>query len=393
MAKTQQKSKGSSAFNRDHIIKSKSKLAKKSDQMYKSNFADLDHKTTYWDPRGYRNNMGKSVNLKEDMWQAWEEAGLVKDFNEKQEQGWPLNKTVDYLAKNYDTTDWNIPIFFVPEVRVVQPQQTPIADNIPRVSVNSDTVNVTPETDQPDPEFGLETTSDTEGSYTYKDGTYDDYQYDIVGYGLATRLEDKMVLSSDALRNTQSVAEQAHVNGIRQTEERQILRGTENDANGFEGMKDLGNLEQTVDLADTINWKEVLRNLITEVEFQGGNRGNIVVAVDFDTFQAIANDLEDEVRYNDPGEELGYGFQVLVFDGIEIWKTNGLIRQDEIATDEDETIMVAADMGSNYMGMLQDMTMKPLAKVAPQEQFATDVYGTFVSEAKTHIQYVNATGA
>jgi len=393
MAKTQQKTKGSSAFNRDHIIKSKSKLAKKSDQMYKSNFADLDHKTTYWDPRGYRNNMGKSVNLKEDMWQAWEEAGLVKDFNEKQEQGWPLNKTVDYLAKNYDTTDWNIPIFFVPEVRVVQPQQTPIADNIPRVSVNSDTVNVTPETDQPDPEFGLETTSDTEGSYTYKDGTYDDYQYDIVGYGLATRLEDKMVLSSDALRNTQSVAEQAHVNGIRQTEERQILRGTENDANGFEGMKDLGNLEQTVDLADTINWKEVLRNLITEVEFQGGNRGNIVVAVDFDTFQAIANDLEDEVRYNDPGEELGYGFQVLVFDGIEIWKTNGLIRQDSIPTDEDETIMMAADMGSNYMGMLQDMTMKPLAKVAPQEQFATDVYGTFVSEAKTHIQYVNATGA
>jgi len=391
--KTAQKTKGNSAFNRDHIIKSKSKLAKKSDDMYRSNFADLDHKTTYWDPQGFRNNMGKSVDLKSDMWQAWEEAGLVKDFNEKQEDGWPLNKTVDHIAKNYDTTDWNIPIFFVPEVRVVQPERTPIADNIPRVSVNSDTVNVTPETDQPDPEFGLETTSDTEGSYTYKDGTYDDYQYDIVGYGLATRLEDKMVLSSDAIRNTQSVAEQAHVNGIRQTEERQILRGTENDANGFQGMKDLGTLEEDIDIsggASGINWKEKLRNLITEVEFQGGDPGNIVVAVDFDTFKYIQNDLETEVRYNDPGDELGFGFQTLVFDGIEIWRTNGLIRQDEIGSGEEETIMVAADMGSNYMGMLQDMTMKPLAKVAPQEQFATDVYGTFVSEAQAHIRYVNA---
>jgi len=91
--------------------------------------------------------------------------------------------------------------------------------------------------------------------------------------------------------------------------------------------------------------------------------------------------------------ELGYGFQALQFDGIQIWKSNGLIKQDQIATDTDETIMVAADMGSNYMGMLQDMTVKPLAKVAPQEQFATDVYGTFVSEAPSHIQYVDGTGA
>jgi len=202
-----------------------------------------------------------------------------------------------------------------------------------------------------------------------------------------------MVLASDALRSTQSVAEQAHANGIRQYEERQILRGTENDANGFEGMKDLGTLETTLDLANSQNWKEELRNLITEVEFQGGNRGNIAVIVDFDTFQDIANDLENEIEYNDPGEELGFGFQTLEFDGVQIMKSNGLIRNDEIATDEDETIMVAADMGSNYMGMLQDMTVKPLAKVGPQEQFATDVYGTFVSEAPSHIQYVNGTGA
>lgn len=378
-------------FSSDHIIKSKGKLQKKSDSLYKGSFSDLPDKTVYWDPLGFRK--GESVDLKKDFWEEYKEKGIVEDFDRMQEKGYPLSNTVEEIAKNYDTGDWNIPIFFVPEIRVSQPERTPVADNIPRVSVNSDTVNVTEETDQPDPTFGLETTDDTEGSYDYADGTYTDHQYDIVGYGVASRLEDKMVLASDVLRATQSVAEQAHANGIRQTEERQILRGTENDANGFNGMKDEGILLKTLDLASSQNWKEELRDLISEVEFQGGDRGNIAVIVDFDTFNSIANDLEDEVRYTDPGEELGYGFQALLFDGVQIWKSNGLIKQDNIATDTDETIMVAADMGSNYMAMLQDMTVKPLAKVGPQEQFATDVYGTFVSEAPSHIQYVNGTGA
>jgi len=55
--------------------------------------------------------------------------------------------------------------------------------------------------------------------------------------------------------------------------------------------------------------------------------------------------------------------------------------------------MIAMDMSNHYMAMLQELTVKPLAKVAPQEQFATDAYGTFVSEAQDHIQYVDITGA
>lgn len=374
-------------FNSNHLIKSKGKLSKKKDSLYKGSFSDLPDKTVYWDPLGFRKS--ESVDLKKEFWEEYQEAGIVDDFDSMQKQGYPLEETVSEIAKNYDTGDWNIPIFFVPEIRVSQPERTPVADNIPRVSVNSDTVNVTEETDQPDPSFGLETTDDTEGSYTYADGTYVDHQYDIVGYGVASRLEDKMVLSSDVLRATQSVAEQAHANGIRQTEERQILRGTENDANGFNGMKDEGTEKTVLDLSGTINWKVELRDLISEVEFQGGDRGNIAVIVDFDTFNSIANDLEDEVRYTNPGDELGYGFQALQFDGVQIWKSNGLVKKDTISSTEQETIMVAADMGSNYMAMLQDMTVKPLAKVAPQEQFATDVYGTFVSEAPSHIQYVD----
>jgi len=376
------------------IVKSQSQIRQNTDSLYKGGFNDLEHKTVYWDPLGARTpgKIGKNaVDLKEKFWEQYEP--IAKEFSRlHEEQDYPFNEAVDQIAKNYDTADWNIPIFFIPEIRVSQPEKTPAADMIPRISVNSDTVNATEETDQPSPTSGLETTDDTEGSYTYADGSYTDHQYDVVGYGVASRLEDKMVLASDVLRATQSVAEQAHATGIRQYEERQILLGTEEDANGFEGMKDLGTLESTYDLAEQQDWKENLRQLITELEFQGANRGRIVVFVDFDTFSNIQNDLETEVRYNDPGEELGFGFQALEFDGVQIMKSNALPRADSISTDTDETIMVGADMGSNYMGMLQDMTVKPLAKVAPQQQFATDVYGTFVSEAPSHIQYVNATG-
>lgn len=375
------------------FIKSKSGIRKEQDSLYKSSFQDLEHKTVYWDPLGFRSNVEKSVDLKDEFWDEYQP--VAKAFHEKHvEENYPFEKALDYVAKNYDTAEWNIPLYYVPEIRVSNPEQTPAADLIPRVSVNSDTVNVTEETDQPSPTAGLETTNDTEGSYTYADGTYVDHQYDVVGYGLASRLEDKMVLASDVLRATQSVAEQAHATGIRQYEERQILRGTENDANGFNGMKDEGTNHSTIDLGtDTPNWREELRSLISEAVFQGANEGNIVVFVDFDTYDDIENDLEDEVRYVNPGDELGFGFQALKFKGVQIMRSHALERQDTIGTDATETVMIAADMGSNYMGMLQDMTVKPLAKVAPQEQFATDAYGTFVSEAPSHIQYVDVIGA
>ncbi len=49
-------------------------------------------------------------------------------------------------------------------------------------------------------------------------------------------------------------------------------------------------------------------------------------------------------------------------------------------------------MSAHYMAMLQDLTVKPLAKVGPQEQFATDAYGTFVSKAPDKVQYLASDG-
>jgi hypothetical protein len=45
------------------------------------------------------------------------------------------------------------------------------------------------------------------------------------------------------------------------------------------------------------------------------------------------------------------------------------------------------NLEATYLSVLQEMTMKPLAKVAPQEQTAFDFYGCLTSEENgAHIQ-------
>ena len=370
----------------------KSEIASKKEQLYKNSFQDLDSGVVYHDPMGTRTPgpIGKNPrNLKEAMWDEYEESGIVKEFDEKQKAGWTLGQTVEHIQKNYDTGDFSLPIFHIPEVNVVNPEKTPAADMIARQTVETESVQATPETDQPSVEFGLETTNDSEGSYTYNDGTYDSsstYQYDVVGYGVATRLEDKLVLATDALRSTSSVAERAQANGMRQAEERQILLGE--DANGWDGFSDLGTELKSIDPSSSQDYKAEIRELIDEVEFEGGDPGSIGVFVDFDTHRELREELDDNLRYLDPGEEIGFGFRILQYDGVPVMKSHALTRKDTQTSGDSAVNIIAVDMSDHYMGMLQDMTVKPLARVGPQEQFATDAYGTLVSEAQSHIQYI-----
>lgn len=371
---------------------SSNRLASKSDQLYKNSFQDLEPHTVYHDPMGTRTAgaIGKNpMNISETMWEQYQEAGIVEKFDELQEKGRTLGQTVEHIQKNFDTGDFSLPIFHVPEVNVVNPEKTPAADTIARETVDTNRVQVTPELDQADIEFGLENTSDTEASYQYNDATYDSsstYEYEVVGYGLATRLEDKLVLATDALRSTPSVAEQAQATAIRQQEERQILLG--DDSDGFDGFTDLGTKIKSIDPTSSQNYKQEIREAIDEVEFEGGDPATIAVFVDYDTHRELRNELDNNLRYNNPGDEVGFGFRVLDYDGVPVMKSNALTRKDELSSGEAANNIIAVDLSNHYMGMLQDVTLKPLARVGPQEQMATDAYGTLVSEAQPHIQYI-----
>ncbi len=366
---------------------SDAEISKKRNTIFKSSFFDLDEDIRYWDPMGWR---GEPVNGKNDMHEAAKEA--LDEFHKYHvDKNWPLGESIKQVAKNYDTGDFTLPSYFVPEVQVVNPEQTPAADMIARQTVNQQSIKVEQETDQPRQDiFGLQQTDDTEGSYIYSDGTYNTLSYDVTGYGFASRLEDKLRLAQDSLRNTQSLAEQLQLTTIRQVVERQILTGQY--SNGWSGMTDLGSeYGSGLDLSSDVDWQVQIRDLINEVEYKGGNRGNIAVFTDFETFVDLQNDLQDYVRYQDVGDELGFGFQALEFDGVPIMKTHGIPKQSN-ATSDGDPVAIAADMGKHYMAMLQDISVKPLAKVGPAEQFATDAYGVFVSEATSQIQYLASDG-
>jgi len=365
-------------------------IAKNKDKLFNSSFFDLEGGLVYKDVMGWRTN--KPVNKLDDIWEKVNKYGLVEDFDQMQEEGYTLGQSVEEIQKNYDTGDWALPTYYVPEIQVLNPELTPAADLIARETVENETVNVTVESGQPTQDlFGsLETTDDSEGSYIYSDGSYREESYDVTGYGMASRLEDKLILAANALRSTESVAEQLHMNTIRQVEERQILKGQY--SNGWDGMVDLadgdGTALSSVDTSGSIDWQTQIRELIDEVELNGGNRGDSAVFVGFETHREIRNDLQDFIRYNDVGEELGFGFETIEYDGVPILKSHALPETHSGASSGD-ALAIAGDMGKNYMAMLQDITVKPLAKTGPQEQFATDAYGTFVSEAPEQIQYID----
>jgi len=346
-------------FKADRHLKG-AQLSKAAGKLYKNSFQDLDDKTVYHDPLGFKtpgpvNQNG--INLKKGMWEAYKESGAADAFEDLHvEKDYPLDEAVKTIAKNYNTGTWEIPIFHVPEVNVVNPERTPAADMIPRITTDSDTVEVTIETDQPDVEMGIGDEDSGESSYSYDEGVYDSGEYDVVGYGLASRLNDKMILASDQIRSTQTVAEQAHANAIRQTEERQILLGTDNDADGFEGCLDIGEQQGDTRNVDDLSvededHKQIVRRVIDQVVEEGGDPENVAVFCDFEFHRQLRNELDSRERYESPADgELGFGFRILNFENTPVMRSHALENIDEIAEGESSATVFAVELGQQLHG-------------------------------------------
>ena len=237
-------------------VRSKQYIKKNKDTLYRRSFGDLPDGTVYRDPGGWKSGDGQAIELQKDRFRQlaeepvralshmvkgteYDSPTILNAWNAYQKKGYGLVETTREIRKNLDTGDWTLPLDILPEVFVVNPEQLPMADMMARVTTQDDEVVPTPLTDHPSISHGLETTNDTEGSYSYSDPTYDDtVSFDVIGYGAATRLEDKLILASSNLRNAESTQEQAFVRAMRQEEERQIILGTDNNANGFVGFND-----------------------------------------------------------------------------------------------------------------------------------------------------------
>ena len=388
------------------ITKNRSEIKRESDAMYRSSFGDLPDGTIYRDPAGWKVRDG--VELQKDRWDQLanepvaelDGQSVVEKWNSLQRKGFSLEDTTREIAKSLDTGDWTLPLDIIPEVFVVNPEQTPMADMITRVSTQDDEVVATPVDDDPEPTFGLESpavTEDDEGNYQYEyeQPSYGALNYQVEGLGMATRLSDKLILSSANLRNAESTQEQSLVRGMRQYTERQILFGTDagqgGDASGYDGLADFAAGDgDIVPLGDpgSLNpedYEDATREILDEAEFAGAPREDLAFVCDFDWHTNLRTSLQNNVVYNDPTTEISAGFEALDFDGVPVMKSHAFPRIGDLGADTTQNVAYAVNMNATYLSVLRETSVQPLARIGPQERMAVDQYATLVAEAPEHI--------
>ena len=400
------------------IAKGRHEIKKSKGEMYKSSFDDLPDGTIYRDPAGFKTPGRVGENPSEKQKDRWEQLSkepvaelggmsVVEKWNQLQKNGFSVQDTTNEIRKSLDTGDWTLPLDIIPDVYIVDPGVTPMADLMTRVTTQDDEVVATPVDADPEPTFGLESpdvAEDADGNYVYEyeQPEYGDLSYPVVGLGMATRISDKMILSSANLRNASATQEQSAVRGMRKKMEDQIIHGTDDaqggDPNGFEGFADLADGDGTPvdDLGDPEDLtpetvEERTRGLIDEVEFRGASHSDISIVADFDWHRLLRESLVDNVRYGANDSAAGAFGTALNFDEVPVYKSNRMDRIESLDDGETRNAVYAVNMDATYLSMLRETSVEPLARLGPQERIGVDNYGTLTAEAPSHIQTFSVT--
>lgn len=336
----------------------------------------------YWDPMGFTNTRKEAIDMKSTLFEKWKPAFDV--FNGKMLEGIPLADAAKEVSKEVGRSFYSIPIYFTPDVFITDQRDTVLADMMARTAVQEDTIKVDELTDVGDADSFNEpgTNSGTDENWPENDDEYSNLEYEVVPYGRRNKVTDFVQLAANTLRSTRALTEDQQVRAIRFYEENQIIQGTENDADGFEGLRDFADDEGHLYDGETatISVSDV-RTHLRRLRRRGASRENIVHVTDHKTFNDLHDELDDFTRYESPSEQLSFGWQTLDIDGTPVMESHGAPNEDG------ERYFVSFDASANYMGMLQDVTMHPLARDSPQEEFATDAYGTLVSESPSRVEF------
>jgi hypothetical protein len=284
------------------------------------------------------------------------------------------------VKKAMDTSAFSLPIFVSPDVYVSSGQNTPLADMIPRVAVQEETVEADEQT-----AVGSVSAFGETGPYPESDDTYANHSYSVVPYGRESEVTDLVQLAASSLRSTRSTTEEAMMRAMRQYEETQMIQGTNADGSGFEGFEDLISTtspDLTTDLTGSTISVDDIYDAMETLERQGANLDSVVHITTHSVLTDLKKELDDFTRFESPGDELDFGFRSLMVDGTPVLKSHGV---NNSAGSRD---LWSVDLSGWYMGMLQDATLHPLAKTGPTETFAVDAYGTLVGEGINHLHRV-----
>lgn len=330
---------------------------------------------------------GEPVDLVSKMFEAgWSKA--FAEFNRHVRKGMSVYDATREVAKAADTTQFSLPVFVAPDVQITDEQDLPFADMVARVAIQEDTYKTDELTDHGAAERFYEpgTNSGTKETWVSNDDTYATNSYNVLPYGRQTAVTDFLQLASSALRNQRSITEESLVFSIREYEENQAMQGTGsvtgisgNDANGWSGLPDLADSGNVTDESSASISESKVRTDIKTIRRNGGSYDNIVGFTDHTTFDDLADDVDDWVRYVSPGDELNFGFRALNIRGVPIMETHGC--PDSSSSRQ----FILADMSRVTMAMLQDVTLHPLARTDPQEDIAVDAYGVLANNASNRI--------
>lgn len=335
----------------------------------------------YKDPFGFRSG-GEPIYYPHQMFKGvggnpgWEDAFNL--FNQEQAKGAEVREAARKVAKSMDRATYSLPIYVSPEVYISSRKDLPLADMIPRSAVQTDTVYADEQTDTGDAGSFAEG-----GVWPENDDVYANHAYEVVPYGRQNAVTDFVQLAAGSLRSTRSITEESQTRAIRQYEEVQMIQGTNNDLNGFDGFRDFATA--TAKLSDpaggvgTAMTLDDVYDQIRRLKSAGASRETIAHVTDHSTFSDIQKDLREYARYDADIDDLNFGFQTLEVGGTRIFESHGCPDVDGGRE------FWSFDASAFDLAMLQDVTMHPLAKTDATETFATDAYGVFRAHGVEHL--------
>jgi len=344
----------------------------------------------YADPMGFKTG-GTPVDLRKSMYsEVW--GAAFSAFNEEIRKGASIWNAAEKVSKAIGRASFSLPIFVSPDVTITDERQTPFADMVARVAIQEDTYKVDEQTDHGESEQFNEpgTAGGTRETWPENDDTFDTHTYNVYAYGRQTSVTDFLQLSAQTLRSSQAITEEALMRSQRFYEENQAIRGNGNatdfsgfDTNGYPGLPDLVRDEgnQLIDGGGAIASTGMVRDNVEFLRRRGAQYDDIVSMVDHKSFGDLKDDVDDVLRYQSPGDELNFGFQALNIDGTPVVETHGCPNVDN------NRLLVTVDMSEVAMPMLQDATLHPLARTAPEEDVAVDSYGTLAASSTERIRY------
>jgi len=344
----------------------------------------------YADPMGFQTG-GTPVDLRKSMYgDVWGPAFAA--FNQQIRDGASVWSAAEKVSKEIGRSSFSLPIFVSPDVTITDERQTPFADMVARVAIQEDTYKVDEQTDHGASEQFNEPGSagGTRETWPENDDTFDTHTYNVYAYGRQTSVTDFLQLAAQTLRSSQAITEEALMRSQRFYEENQAIQGNGdatdfggNDTNGYPGLPDLVRSEADQLLNETASPAAVsmVRDNVEYLRRRGAQYDDIVTITDHTSFGNLKDSVDDVLRYESPGDELNFGFQALNIDGTPVVESHGCPNVD------DNRLMVTVDMSETAMPMLQDATLHPLARTAPEEDVAVDSYGTLAASSTERIRY------